>query len=196
MSMRVLAAAGVLAASQWAGSFTSIAADLYQPPYDPPRAEAPDDDPRYGDVYRIPPPPYRRPRYAEPPEAAPYPPPRYAERSDGPPYPRGGYAGREEYLPPMRGPRFRDRYTDRGGECVPRHEIRRSLREDGWGEIQGLELRGEVAIVRASRPSGAVFELTVDRCSGHVLRAEAVGAPPPGPPGPYAWGRRERYTPY
>src|SRR5258706_15435021 len=75
MSMRGLAA-GLVITLQCAGALSASAADLFQHPYDAPRAEAPGDDPRYRDVYKLPPPPYPAPRNGQRYEPA----PRYAER--------------------------------------------------------------------------------------------------------------------
>lgn len=187
MLLRGLAVAGLLAVLQWGGAHPAAAADLYSPYYNVPRAEAPDEDPRYGDVYRLPPQRYVEPRYTAPYE----PPPRYVERQDGPYYPPRVYAERGEYLPPMRGPTYHD-LSARDEGCVSRREIRRSLREDGWSEFDDLDLRGDIALLRASRPNGEVYELKVDRCTGRVLRAKAVE----DGPGPYAWRRRESFPAY
>lgn len=135
--------------------------DYNAPPYDPyaSRYGSPYDDPRYRDMYEHPAPP---PRYA-----APY---RY-QRSY-----------KDEYLPPMdRVPRFdeppRRRYSELPHSCVPRGEAKRRLIADGWSDFHELELRGEVVLVRARRPSGRLFELRVDRCSGEIVRADPIGRP-------------------
>ncbi len=191
MSMRGLAA-GLVITLQCAGALSASAADLYQQPYDAPRAEAPDDDPRYGDVYKLPPPPYSGPRNGQRYEPA----PRYAERYDGPYSGPRPFIDRREYLPPLpHAPSFYDlrgRRAEEDGGCVPRYEIKRALSEDGWSEFHDLEVRDEVAHVRARRPNGEVYDLKVDRCSGRLLRAQAVETGQ----GPYAWRRREAYPAY
>jgi hypothetical protein len=158
------------------------AADLDDraPPYDPyaSRYGSPYDDPRYRDMYEHPAPPPR--------SAAPY---RY----------HGAYPPRstkDGYLPPMDGPpRFADhasRYAERVDACIPRGEAKRRLIEDGWSDFHDLDIRGHVALVRARRPSGRLFELEVDRCSGEIVRAMPLTR---GYSQPYADGRRrhDRY---
>ena len=44
-----------------------------------------------------------------------------------------------------------------------------------------------IATVRARRPSGRLFELTIDRCSGEIVSARPLE---PRRFGPYAYGRR------
>lgn len=95
---------------------------------------------------------------------------------------RSGYGYEEEevyeerrgdaYLPPMREGR---RYAERDdGVCLPRHEIRRSLADQGWHDFRNLDRRGDIAVVEARRPSGRLFELRVDSCSGRILRTYAL----------------------
>lgn len=162
MSVRFCAAA--LAAAWLAGASGAPAADLYGPegPYG---RGSPYDDPRYSDIYKDP-----APRYATP----------YQPR---------------EYLPPY-APRFREpaRYPDYsyyGNGCVPRYEVKERLLRQGWHAFTDLELRGEVAFVRARRANGRLYELQVDRCSGSVIEARAAGYP-----GAYAWGPRNGYRWY
>jgi hypothetical protein len=191
-------AAGIIAVFQWAGTVPSGAADLYSP-YDPPRAEAPEEEGPYRGLYRLPPPPpyvgprygeprygkppYGEPRFAEPPYREPYPPRRYADRDEDSYGPRELYRGE---------PPYGFRPPERGVECLPRREIRRALRQEGWGDFELIELRGDIAILQATRPSGRLFVLKVDRCSGHIVDvrpAEEEG-------GRYAWRRREPYPTY
>jgi len=153
-----------LAAAAWlAGAPVAPAADLYG--YDESyRRGSPYEDPRYSDIYKQPVPP----RYA-----APY----------GPPRTPGGY------LEPFSGPRYGEGrpypdYSYYNDGCVPRHEVKNRLLGQGWHAFTDLELRGEVAFVRARRPNGRIFELQVDRCSGAIIEAR----PADGYPGPYAWG--------
>jgi len=141
------------------------AADLdngYRP--EKPYAGGPYDDPRYGDIYRVPTPP---PRYA-----APYPP--YRDERYVPPGPPP-YAGPPPGSPPYAGPPPRLRYEERyGAACLPREAIREQLASRGWGDLHGVQVDGPVTHVRARRPSGRLFELTLDRCSGQVLQVEPV----------------------
>lgn len=147
--------------------------DYTTPPYDPYASKygSPYDDPRYRDIYEHPRP---APRHAEP-------------HYDAPRRAPGTYDDR--YLRPMdRAPRF----ADGRGECLPRSEIRRRLAGDGWRDLHDLDIRGSIALVKARRPSGRLFDLEVDRCTGDIVRAEPLG---PFEPRPYADGER-RYQRY
>ena len=153
-------------------TWPAMAADLDYGPV----ARSPYDDPRFSDVYRHPAPP-PRPRYAEP-----YPPPpvyreeRFVAPPPPPPYRQDG--------------RF-------AGDCIPRHVIRDRLERHGWHAFQDPQVAGNVVHIRARRPNGRPFDLTVDRCSGEVLAAEpydersAYAVPPPERP----W-QEPRYRPY
>jgi len=160
-------AARLLAVAASCLPFAAGAADLdySAPPYDPyaSRHGSPYDDPRYRDMYEIPAAP---PRYAPPPRSF-----TRSYRDDG-------------YLPPLNAPpRFSDApLYDR---CIARGEIRSRLADDGWGDFHDLDIRGEVAFVKARRPSGRIFELKVDRCTGDIVRASPLG---PIYSGPYAGG--------
>ena len=81
------------------------------------------------------------------------------------------------------------------GHCLPRGEIRRRLVDDGWREFQDLEVHPDVARVQARRPSGDLYQLKVDRCTGEVIKARLIAR---GGYGPYAeeTGRRYFYRPY
>ena len=146
-----------------------------------PGSGTPYDDPRYGDIYRHPLPP----RYATPapqpyaPQA--YPPPEYREEY------RENYREQRGYLRDMNPPP-----AHYGSACLPKHVIRDNLERRGWQDFQDLEAHGNVVQVRARRPSGRAFDLSVDRCSGQVLEARPVERRAahadqwryqPGPPG-------------
>jgi hypothetical protein len=187
------AAAAFALAALGAAAPPAGAADM--DPYYAPKAGSPYDDPRYGDIYGHPPPRYAEPRYA-PPYHPPsrWEPPRYAEPYDEPaPHVRRDRYG---YLEPMPGPwswRDRDRrYSRHGSDCAPRREVLRNLTEQGWSDFQEPELRGEAAIVRARRPSGHIFELRIDRCSGEVIEARPLG----GDQRHYSWRDRPGYRAY
>jgi hypothetical protein len=132
--------------------------------------DGPYDDPRYSDVYKHPAPP---PRYAAPVPPAPvYPPQHYAP----PPPAYYGPAPRFGHAPP---------------DCLPRHLIRQKLEGRGWRDFHDVQVSGNVAHTRARRPHGGLFDLTVDRCTGEVLQAEAIQdrhayAPPAYAPPVYA----------
>ena len=114
------------------------------------------DDPRYADVYRYP----DRPPYAR-------------DRDDD---------DDDDYRPYRRHYSYADRDRD---NCVPREQIKRRLLGDGWHDFHDPDLRDDLANVRARRPSGRLFELTIDRCSGEIVDARPLE---PRAYGPYAYG--------
>jgi hypothetical protein len=86
----------------------------------------------------------------------PPPPEQYADVPDDfePPYPPPAYAGRDR--------------------CVPRELARDRLRAAGWRGFHAIEPRDGVVLVKARRPSGRLFDLTVDRCTGEVVDAKPI----------------------
>ena len=68
---------------------------------------------------------------------------------------------------------------------MPRDIVRDRLHADGWGDFHDLEPRGSVVRIEARRPSGRLFDLTIERCSGEILDARAVDGPRS-----YAYGQR------
>jgi hypothetical protein len=148
-------------------SLPVVAADLSYPPQG-----SAYEDPRYGDIYNLPPPAPR--------QAAPYYP--SYEQSYRPPYrDERGYL--REMQPPYAydyrapAPKYGQQYSQPYGQqrygegCAPRDVIRADLERQGWWDFQDLERRGDVVIVRARRGNGRWFDLTVDRCSGQLLEA-------------------------
>ena len=83
-------------------------------------------------------------------------------------------------------PPYPPRYAG-GGPCVPREAVRDRLLSEGWGDFRDFEPRGRVVMVQARRPSGRLFDLTIDRCSGEVVDARPVFGPRVEP-GAYAYG--------
>ncbi|MDP1911275.1 MAG: hypothetical protein Q8K85_23495, partial [Hyphomicrobium sp.] len=81
---------------------------------------------------------------------------RYADVPEDfePPYPPPAYAGRDR--------------------CVPREVARDRLRAAGWRGFHAVEPRDDVVLVKARRPSGRMFDLTIDRCSGEVVDAKPI----------------------
>lgn len=80
-----------------------------------------------------------------------------------------------------------DRYGDRDDDrdrharvpdCVPREVVRRRLHADGWSDFEMPDPRGAFVVVDARRPSGRLFSLRIDRCSGEVVLARPLEAPP------------------
>lgn len=181
MSVRKLVVALVAAAAA-AGTVTARAADL---DHGYSYKDSPYDDPRYSDIYRHPAPP--PPRYAQPY----YPPP--------PPLATPPYVEAPRYAPPPPPPAYGygSRYSDDSrvaAGCVPREMIRRHLEARGWQDFHDPQPMGNVVHIRARRPSGQLFDITLDRCSGKVLGIEpqqhAAVPPPPDwryPNGPYRY---------
>jgi len=162
-------AASLLAAALPTGA---IAADLDQgPAYD--RRGTAYEDPRYADIYRYPdrpaPPPYARPPLPREP----------IYRDDERDYhDKGDYRGPPRYS-------YADPRAPHAARCVPREEVRYRLTRLGWHDFHDVDLRGELATVRARRPSGRLFDLTIDRCSGEIVDSRPLEARPYGP---YAYG--------
>lgn len=184
--------AGLLAATLTTGATTALAADLDYGRLPNDRFSSAYEDPRYRDLYG--PEPrvsretysYREQHTYRPDPYVPTPPgyvyrPHDSYRPQPAPVPRTyGHSG-----PP-------DRYAD---ACVPRGEIRRRLVDEGWREFQDLEVHEDFARVQARRPSGDLYQLKVDRCTGEVMKARLIAR---GGYGPYAEdsGRRYYYRPY
>lgn len=112
--------------------------------------------------------------------------PPYDEYGEGPP-PHDRYADvPDDFEPPYPPPA----YTGRG--CVPREVARDRLRAAGWRGFHAVEPHGNVVLVKARRPSGRLFDLTIDRCSGEVVDARPIYGRRLGP---YAWGPRRHWAP-
>jgi hypothetical protein len=157
-----------LLAATGAASASAKAADLDEGP-PPDRYGSVYEDPRYADIYR-------RPEYRQPERPfAGTPPLPYA----GPPLPRDRVYRDDEEPPPY-------------GQCVPRDVIRDRLTRHGWHDFHDGALRGNVAVVRARRPSGRLFELTIERCSGEIVSAYPLEGRVFGPfaYGPRPWWQR------
>ena len=166
---------------------------------------SPYDDPRYRDLYgddepappRAADPRYSAPRYAAPRTIEPrYDKPRYGE-------PRYGDPGGDDYrpyppstkdngyLPPMQDPPARYSQAprfDRDANCLPRREVHARLAAGGWSSFHDIDIRGRIAYLKAQRPSGQLFDLEIDRCTGGIIAAHRLEAPER----PYAW----RQPPY
>jgi len=174
--MRSLIMVVSLLAATGAASASAKAADLDEGP-PPDRYGSVYEDPRYADIYRRP----ERPFAGTPPYAGPIPRERF-------------YRDDEEAAPYGRPPRYSYDETrpGYGGQCVPRDVIRDRLTRHGWHDFHDGALQGNVAVVRARRPSGRLFELTIERCSGEIVSAYPLEGRTYGPfaYGPRPWWQR------
>ncbi len=111
---------------------------------------------------------------------------------EGPPPPDRYAAVPDDFEPPYPPPE----YGERG--CIPREVARDRLRDAGWRGFHDVEPHERVVRVKARRPSGRLFDLTIDRCSGEVVDARPIFGPPGygygGPPAP-AYGPGYGYGP-
>jgi hypothetical protein len=57
----------------------------------------------------------------------------------------------------------------------------------GWQDFQGGQQQGDQVSLKARRPSGRLFELTLNRCSGQIVEVRPLEGRPAG--GPYAFNR-------
>jgi hypothetical protein len=158
-------AVGLMAAAVTTGA---KAADLYDGP-PPDRYGSAYDDPRYADIYKYP----KGPAYA------PY----------GGPVPRERVYRDDDYYDYDARPR-RYSYAEPapyGARCLPREVVKDRLLARGWHDFHHGDIRGDIATVHARRPSGRLFLLSIDRCSGEVIGAQPLEGRPFGP---YAYGPR------
>ncbi len=122
------------------------------------------------------------------------PPPAYNDRDDddddGPPPAARKYSGP----------------SHNGQGCVRSEQVRDRLSGMGWQDFHGGAPQGDLVTLRARRPSGRLFELTLQRCSGEIVEARPLEPRPYGPyafnrgprdfDGPYAYGNRWREDNY
>lgn len=64
----------------------------------------------------------------------------------------------------------------RDSDCTPPEQIRRRLKLQGWWDFDRLERAGDKFRLRARRPNGTAYQLTIDGCSGRVLGAMRLNA--------------------
>ena len=178
--MKNLLAASLMAAAALSATLAAtLAATLSATPAtaaDLTYRDEPYAEPRYGDVYRPPAPPPRA--YVE----GYAPPPAYREVYPAPAVP--------VYPPPQR---FGQ---DVPAGCTPRHLVKERLESRGWHDFHDPQPMGNVVHIRARRPSGRLFDLTLDRCSGDVIAMEPMEQrAAEGPPQDWRYGR-PRYEGY
>ncbi len=94
------------------------------------------------------------------------------------------------------------------GKCVRSEEVRERLTGQGWRDFHaGAQVNDNVVTLRARRPSGRLFELTLHRCSGQIVDARPLEArrreyayqgpyEGPGRSGPYSNYDRPWFGPY
>lgn len=56
-------------------------------------------------------------------------------------------------------------------DCRSAEQVHDRLKRQGWWDFNDLERDGEHFTVRARRPNGTAYQLTIDGCSGRVLGA-------------------------
>ena len=163
----------VLAAALTGGAPMAMAADLDYGPAPSDRYSSAYEDPRYRELYGA------APVYRGPPPPVP---PAYV-------YPENEPRGYRRYSEVDR-----DDFRHRQG-CLPRSEIKNRLINEGWRDFHDLDLRPGVALLRARRPNGDLYDLKVDRCNGEIVRADVVER---GRHVPYAYdsGPRRYERPY
>jgi uncharacterized membrane protein YkoI len=66
-------------------------------------------------------------------------------------------------------------------EFLSPRQVSRILRNQGYGRVTELSLRGDTYRAIAVRPNGAVFRLKVDAENGYVLSARRIGWEPRRP---------------
>lgn len=71
------------------------------------------------------------------------------------------------------------------GNCLAPAQVRRRLKNQGWWDFRGLRRAGKDFVVLARRPNGTVYQLRLERCTGHVLKARPLS----GEGGHRLWAR-------
>jgi hypothetical protein len=148
--------------------------------------------------------------------AAAAPPALAADMDDGGPPPKGGYYDAPRYQPkgpppPYHGeeddddgPRPPNKFTGPPpqpyGKCVRSEHVRERLTGMGWNDFhEGRPVNEQAVTLRARRPNGRLFELTLDRCSGQIVDARPLEPRRYGPyadKGPYEPYGQRRSGPY
>lgn len=199
----------ILAAALLAAAFApqALAADLDDgEPYSPPSWRGPS---------------WKDGAYGYPPKSYAPPPGLYDEEDDrDPPYSKKysyegpPYKKYERYEDDDEGPPLSKKYSTvppHKGSCVRSEQVRDRLTGLGWRDFHAGKAESRSTVVlRARRPSGRLFELRLDRCSGEILQARPLELsplrpyysykqrPPYGGPygyGPYAYGPPPGYPP-
>jgi hypothetical protein len=61
-----------------------------------------------------------------------------------------------------------------GRTCARSEDVREHLTRFGWNDFHAGQLNGDEVTMRARRPSGRLFELTLDRCSGEIVEVQPL----------------------
>lgn len=102
------------------------------------------------------------------------------EGPGGPPPPGRKYSE----PPPPPGKKYSEVPPPYGQKCVRSEQVREQLTSLGWSDFHGGQKQGDLVTLRARRPSGRLFELTLHRCSGQLVDAAPLE---PRRFGPYAF---------
>ena len=62
--------------------------------------------------------------------------------------------------------------------------VKERLLRQGWHDFHAGNVQGDIATVHARRPSGRLFALAIERCSGEIVSAHPLE---PRRFGPYAY---------
>ena len=127
---------------------------------------------------------------------------------------RGAYSGPRGKAPPPPGPGYNNQDDDDDDDrpapkkysapppfappgnkysnqnCVRSGEVRQQLTDSGWQDFHEGHQQGDMVVMKARRPNGRLFELTLHRCSGQVVEVRPLEGRPSGP---YAFNRPYRY---
>jgi hypothetical protein len=153
---------------------------------------------RAADIDGVPPPPNSGPYgyYYDDPRYPKAPPPSYYDDDDddddrfrGPPPAR-----KYSHVPPPKYAVPPPKYgaPPPGKTCVRSEQVRERLTSQGWHDFHdGQPVGQSLATMRARRPNGQLFELTLHRCTGEIVEARPLQLRPFGP---YAY--RQPYGPY
>jgi hypothetical protein len=125
--------------------------------------------------------PYAEPRYARP-----APSPSYRDDDDDDDndrYSAGPRPRKYSNVPPRYAP-------PQTNTCVRSEQVRDRLSNEGWRDFHdGKPTGDDLVTLRARRPSGRLFELTLHRCTGQLLESRPLQLRPFGP---YAYRQPDR----
>jgi hypothetical protein len=100
------------------------------------------------------------------------PPAMAADLDGGPPPPSYKFGYDDDDRPPAS-----KRYSEAppyGRHCVRSDDVRRRLTSFGWQDFHAGQPQGDLVTLRARRPSGRLFELTLHRCTGEIVEVQPL----------------------